>query len=440
MPIEKGITMQRHRIETEFLPAALEISNTAPPPASRVLVGTIVALCAATLAWASLSEIDIVAVAPGRVVPSGHSKVVQPLELGTVRAIAVSDGDRVSAGDTLIELDKAAADADVQRIRHELDVADREAARLRRLSELTASGEDTLGPDDADPVLVSRWREQLAREEALRRERDRRGAELDTAERELGKLDALLPFVERRAADQKTLADRKLVADQQYRDAELQRVETREEMEVQRRRIAVAASALREIDAAMARGRAEFARLVSEELDDVERRSAALGQELIKAQARLEAHTLTAPIDGVVQQLAVHSVGGIVTPAQTLLVVVPETDRVEVEALVANKDAGFVAEGQHAQVKLDAYPFTRYGTVPGRVRRLSRDAVADERQGLVFRAAVELDRPFLESNGGRLPIGPGLATTVEIRTGSRRVIEYVLSPLLRYRAEALRER
>ena len=140
------------------------------------------------------------------------------------------------------------------------------------------------------------------------------------------------------------------------------------------------------------------------------------------------------------QQLAVHSVGGIVTPAQTLLVVVPETDRVEVEAVVANKDAGFVTEGQHAEVKLDAYPFTRYGTVAGKVRRLSRDAVADERQGLVFKAAVALERPFLESDGVRLPLGPGLAATVEIKTGTRRVIEYLLSPLLRYRAEALRER
>ena len=144
--------------------------------------------------------------------------------------------------------------------------------------------------------------------------------------------------------------------------------------------------------------------------------------------------------DGVVQQLAVHSIGGIVTPAQTLLVVVPETDRVEVEALVANKDAGFVGEGQRAEVKLDAYPFTRYGTVAGTVRRLSRDAVADERQGLVFKAAVQLEQPFLESDEGRLPLGPGLAATVEIKTGTRRVIEYLLSPLLRYRAEALRER
>ena len=432
--------MERRRIETEFLPAALEIRDAAPPLASRVLLGAIVTLCATTIAWASFSDVDIVAVAPGRVVPSGHSKVVQPLELGTVRAIAVSDGEHVRAGDTLIELDTAAAEANVRRVRHELSLVDRDAARLRRLATLTAGGEDVLEPDDADPVLVARWREQLAREEALRRERERRQAELDTAERELGKLDALRPFVERRARDQKTLADRKLVAEQQYRDAELQRVETHEEMDVQRRRIAVVASALREIDAAMARGRAELARLVSEELDEADRRRAALAQELIKTEARLRAHTLTAPIDGVVQQLSVHSIGGIVTPAQTLLVVVPQTDRVEVEALVANKDAGFVSEGQHAEVKLDAYPFTRYGTVAGKVHRLSRDAVADERQGLVFRAAVELDRPFLEGNGGRLPIGPGLAATVEIRTGTRRVIEYVLSPLLRYRAEAMRER
>jgi hemolysin D len=427
-------------METEFLPAALEIRDTPPPLASRILLGAIVALCTTAIAWASLSDVDIVAVAPARIVPSGHSKVVQPLELGTVRAIAVADGDRVRAGDTLIELDTAAAQADVRRVRHELEVADREASRLRRLAALNAQDRRDPPADDADPVLLARWREQLAREESLRRERERRGAELDTAERELGKLAAVLPFLERRAADQKTLAERKLVPDQQHRDAELQRVETHEEMEVQRRRIAVGAAALREIDAAVARGRAELARLLSEETDEVDRRRAALAQELVKAETRLTAHRLTAPIDGVVQQLAVHSVGGIVTPAQTLLVVVPESARVEVEALVANKDAGFVGAGQHAEVKLDAYPFTRYGTVPGTVRRLSRDAIADERHGLVFKAAVQLERPYLEAGGQRLPLGPGLAATVEIRTGTRRVIEYLVSPLLRYRDEALRER
>jgi len=433
--------MERHRAETAFLPAALEVRETAPPAASRILLWSIAGLCVAAVTWATVGEVDIVAVAPGRVVPSGHNKVVQPLELGRVRAIRVRDGDRVKAGDPLIELDPQAAAADVERLAHERALADRDADRLRRLLALhAADADDSAIAGETEALLAARWREQLARQASLQRERERRQAELDTARQELGKLDALLPFLERRARDQKTLADRKLVAEQQYRDAELQRVETREEIGVQEQRVRVGEAALLAIDAALAQARAEFSRLVSEELDEALRRGAALGQELVKAETRLRAHTLVAPIDGVAQQRAVHSIGAVVTPAQTLLVVVPEAADVEIEALVANKDAGFVRAGQHAEIKLDAYPFTRYGTVAGTVHSLSRDAVADERHGLAFKASVRVPRPFLEAAGTRLPLGPGMATTVEIKTGSRRLIEYVLSPLLRYRAEALRER
>lgn len=432
--------MERRPIETAFLSAARELEEAAPPPASRALLWTLGGLCAVALAWASLSEVDIVAVAPGRVVPDGHSKVVQALELGRVRAIAVRDGDRVAQGATLIELDPEAAAADVRRLEHEQTLAEREVARLRRLLDLDALDSGEAVGDDTDPVLAARWREQLARRAALHSERTRRQAERDATAQELRKHEALLPFLERRAADQKTLADRKLVAEQQYRDAELQRVETREEIAVQAQLVRVAETALQEIDAALAQGRAEFNRLVSEELEEALRRRAALAQELVKAETRLAAHTLTAPVAGIVQQLAVHSVGAVVTPAQALLVVVPESDEVEIEALVANKDAGFVREGQRAEIKLDAYPFTRYGTVAATVRRLSRDAVADEQQGLVFKAGVQLDQPFLASGDARLPLGPGMTAAVEIKTGSRRVIEYLLSPLLRYRAEALRER
>lgn len=432
--------MERTSVETGFLSAAREIVETAPPPAGRALLWAIGGLCATALAWASLSEVDIVAVAPGRVVPHGHSKVVQTLELGRVRDIAVRDGDRVQEGDTLIELDPEVAAAEVRRLDHELGLADREVARLRRLLELDVASTGALPRDEPDPVLAARWAEQLARRAALQRERERRQAERGAAAQELHKRQALLPFLERRAADHKTLADRKLVAEQQYRDAELARVETREEVAVQAQRVKVADTEVHEIDAALAHARAEFNRQVSEQLDEALRRRAALAQELVKAQSRLTAHTLAAPIAGVVQQLAVHSVGAVVSPGDALLVVVPEGDAVELEALVANKDAGFVHEGQRAEIKLDAYPYTRYGTVAGTVRRLSRDAVADEQHGLVFKAGVQLDQPFLGSGDTRLPLGPGMAAAVEIRTGSRRVIEYLLSPLLRYRAEALRER
>ncbi len=434
--------MRRPRDASEFLPAALELRDTPPAPAGRVLLWTIVGLLGASLAWAAASEVDIVAVAPGRVVPGGYSKLVQPLEAGTVRVISVRDGDRVRAGQLLVALDDASAAADAHRIADDLGRAERERERLGRLAAL-AAGEpvgDAPSGDAFDPLLAARWLAHRGKLDSLEAERGRRAADCDTARQEAERIAALLPFLERRARDHEVLAERKLVADQQQRDALQTLTEAREELAVQRRRIASAEHALAAADAVAREARAEFRRVVAEQAEAAERQAAALAQELVKARARLAAHRLTAPVDGTVQQLAVHTIGGVVTPAQVLLVVVPDGAPVEVEALVANKDAGFVAPGQQAQIKLDAFPFTRYGTAPGTVAGLSRDAVPDDRLGLVYKATVQLERDHLLHEGRHLAVGTGMAATVEIRTGSRRVLDFVLSPLRQHLAEAGRER
>ncbi len=150
---------------------------------------------------------------------------------------------------------------------------------------------------------------------------------------------------------------------------------------------------------------------------------------------------LTAPIDGVVQQLAVFTVGGVVTPAQQLMVIAPREGSLEVEAYVENKDIGFVSEAQEAEIKVEAFPFTRYGTVPGRVVSLSRDAVPLEKTGLFYSARVSVGSPTIRiENGKDVPLTPGMTVSVEIKTGQRRLIEYFLSPLLRGVNEAARER
>ena len=149
---------------------------------------------------------------------------------------------------------------------------------------------------------------------------------------------------------------------------------------------------------------------------------------------------LTAPIDGVVQQLAVHTVGGIVTPAQQLMVVAPEDGQLEVEAILENKDIGFVNEGQDAEVKIDAFPFTRYGTVEGKVTSLSRDAVQIDKVGLVYTAKVSLTRSTIQVDTKEIRLTPGMSVAVEIKTGKRRLIEYFLSPLLQAGHESIRER
>lgn len=163
-------------------------------------------------------------------------------------------------------------------------------------------------------------------------------------------------------------------------------------------------------------------------------------QELVKARKRDELMKLRAPVTGTVEQLAVHTVGGVVEPAQPLMRIVPEGGGVEVEATLPNKDVGFVQAGQTAKVKLQTFPFTKYGTVPAIVTDVSQDAVQDEKRGLVFVVRARLGRDVVNVHGSPVRIAPGMAATVEVKTGYRRIIEYFLAPLLQYTSESLHER
>ncbi len=184
----------------------------------------------------------------------------------------------------------------------------------------------------------------------------------------------------------------------------------------------------------------EFQSSVLDELVQAREQAAALEQELIKAEKRRGRQRLTAPIDGVVQQLAVHTVGGVVTPAQALMVIVPEEGEIEVNALILNKDIGFVQVGQKVEVKVDSFPFTKYGTLDGTLKVISSDAVEDEEAGLTYPARVALQQTQILVDKSFVPITPGMSVAIEIKTGKRKLIEYILAPLQRYQDESLRER
>jgi hemolysin D len=159
-----------------------------------------------------------------------------------------------------------------------------------------------------------------------------------------------------------------------------------------------------------------------------------------KATQKRRFQRLLAPVDGTIQQLAVHTIGGVVEPARSLMTLVPSRDGLEVEARLPNKDVGFVHVGQPANIKLEAFPFTRYGAVPGHVRSTSRDAVPDKEFGSVYAVIVALDRTTIDADGRMVMLSPGLAATVDIRTGTRRIVSYLLSPLQTSVAQAGRER
>lgn len=185
---------------------------------------------------------------------------------------------------------------------------------------------------------------------------------------------------------------------------------------------------------------ANFIRQTREQLLQAEQQLVQLQQDGVKLQSRSELLELRAPVDGTVQQLAVHTEGGVVTEAQPLLVVVPANDKLEIDAMVENKDIGFISVGQQAEVKVEAFPFTRYGILDGRVINMSLDAIADEKRGLLYQTRILLDQAWIGVEGKQVQLVPGMAVTVEIKTGKRRVIDYFLSPVLQYGSEGIRER
>jgi hemolysin D len=460
----------RRREELAFLPAALEIVETPPSPTGRMIAATIMLLFCATLAWAAWGTIDIVAAATGKVVPSGRVKVVQPLETGVVRAIRVQDGQAVGAGDLLIELDPTVNAADRDHLRADLLA---EQVNIARLNAAIVAGDDPVAdfrpPADADAVLVATQRqllinqvaEQRAKIAALARQQAQKEAEQATTLATIHKLETMIPAIQPRVDIRKTLMERELGSKLSYYETLQLLIEQQEDLAVQKSRVVEAEAAVGAIREARAQAIAEYRRTLSDDLAKSEQKRNGLAQDLIKAEQKTKLQELRAPVAGVVQQLAIHTVGGVVTPAQPLLVVVPNDSRLEIEAMVSNRDIGFVHAGQEAEIKVDTFNFTRYGLLNGRVVSVSQDAIVRDKpqdrsgdrqvgaenetsepkgQELSYSARISLDRASMQIDERTVDLAPGMAVTVEIRTGSRRILDYLLSPLLRYRHDALHER
>ena len=334
---------------TEFLPAVLEIQQAPPSPIGRAILWTIMAVFASAVLWANLGWIDIVATAQGKIIPSGYSKVIQPYEAGVIAAIHVQNGQLVKRGDVLIELDPTLNRADHDRASNEYRAAKVEAARLRAL----IAGRSTFeAPPDGDPQYVLLQRQLLrdqvaeyqARAASAKHLIDQRKAGLDQTRENISRLESTVPMEAERADAYKRLLDHEAVTKMDFLQAEGQRIDKTQELAGQRKKLMQDQSALAEAEKNYRVLVSEFQQSKQMELSTIETKVASLVQEVTKAGQRADFQRLTAPIDGVVQQVAVHTVGGVVTPAQELLIVVPQEHPVEVEAQVENKDVGFVKE------------------------------------------------------------------------------------------------
>lgn len=465
------------RDDREFLPAALEIIEQPPSPIRLTLIWFFVLATFGALLWGWFGKIDIYAVAPGRIQPAGRSKVVQPLEPGKVATILVANGTRVRSGEPLIELDATETGVDLDLVTAELDGARAETVRRTVALDVVQSGQSSSPPIpfadglpqavryrekamlDADLVLLTAQRASLEGQIAERASQKAR-FQASVAER-----DKLVALLSERVTMRQTLVDRNS-------GSRALVIEAMTEMQREAATRAAESGQIEELDRSIAslkrrieEGQAQFVMDQTAKRAEAERRAEKASQDLVKAHSRKNRTRLLAPIDGTVQQLAVTTTGQVVAAAQPILLIVPADEQLEIEALVANKDIGFVRPGQEVTIKVESFPFTRFGTLNGQVRTVSTEAM-DEReagtlanaaaaaksgnisalsaapslQNLVFLTTVSLDQSVVQAGDKEIRLSPGMAVTVEIRTGERRVLDYIFSPLREVRSEAIRER
>ncbi|MDK4715915.1 HlyD family type I secretion periplasmic adaptor subunit [Rhizobium sp. CNPSo 4039] len=473
----KRLAVHRQRSDNEFLPAALEIIETPASPTQMALIVIICLFASATLAWSYVGRIDIFAVATGKIRPASQVKVIQPLETGRVRAFNVANGTRVHAGDILLELDPTEAMADANEL--SVSLASYRAEILRR-NAVIAVAQD--GGTDFSPTI--NWPEDIPSD--IRSREDR------VLEHDIGSLRAQIRSLEAQKSEK--LAEQASLKATTQAEANLiqtlqQRVDLRNALIADntgtKSTLIDALQSLQDEEATFATDHGQLEQTAAsldtlaaekqktleafksenaQKLADAERQADDLAQRLVKARAATSHMTLASPIDGIVQGLAVTTIGQVVTTGQQVMRIVPDNTPLEIEAYAENKDIGFVHEGQQAIIKIESFPFTRYGTLNGTVTSVARDSIPSsdaqvaendptqlaksntnntsvgQTQNLVYPVIITPSKAAIRADGREVPLSAGMTVTVEIKTGSRRLLEYVFSPLIEVESEAMRER
>ena len=462
---------RRPRHELEFLPAALEVVDTPAPPAARLVSGVICAFCTVAIVWSIVGRIDIVANAPGTIIPETKVKLIQPLQTATVSQVLVADGDHVEPGQALVRLDAVAALAERDRLAADLAAARLDAAGLQALRETllhpgsalvyrAPAGVTATASAREYVSIAARLSEQTAKLANLAQQIAEKRAEAAENVSVIAKLRTDLPALAGIRDMYSTLYAEQLASrvdllssQQRFSDAAHDLATQIEHGDEAGADIAALAMQYKVQEADYARGVLQDAAAAEQRLTEVEvqyRAAVHQGEQMV----------LRAPVTGTVQQLSVHTPGAVVMPAERLMVIAPDRDRLVVEAMVNNRDIGFVHVGQVVNVKVGTFSFTRYGMIRGRVVNLSRDAVDDTPreaevqtlaatsggpagpagsepdldggQGSGYVARIVLDHHTVDVDGRRAELELGMSVTAEILTGRRRVISYILSPLMHY--------
>lgn len=450
----------REGFEVEFLPAAVEILETPVSPAGRAVALSLCALFVIALLLSIFGRMNIEAVARGKLIPLGHIKEVESLDMAKVESILVEEGQYVVKGQELIRLDPTERTSDLEQVRQEYLQNILISSRAKRVLQSIRSGVPDSSDGLKDALTQVPFSEGIKGEEIrlhqtlCRRQVGQFIAQMDDYEEQIKtyhaeiasararvrRLSTLLPLYQQEEEVNRNLSDSRLIDHMEWLRSKETLVSTSEQLAVEESTIVRSNAEICALEKRMASFRESFLTERLTELTEARAQAARLRPAMVKARERENNFILTAPVSGTVQQLQVHTIGEVVQPAVPLLTIVPEDTRLEVEAMVENKDIGFIEMGQAVKVKVDSFPYTKFGMIEGTVRHISLDAEEYEDGRILFPVKVAMKTQKIQVQGRSVRLSPDMSVTAEVKTGKRRVIEFFLTPFLRGMDESLKER
>ncbi len=433
--------MKRDRLDFEFLPEALEIEATPPSPLGRILLWIVFILVIAAFSWSYFGRVDEVAVARGKVIPDGMVKVIQPRETGIIRSIHVEEGQKVKEGELLIELDPTITQAEVEGFKRSLAINRYDIERLK--AELEGREIRKEGKDHERLLILqrelkrAREGEYRAKVSSLELVISQKKIALLSAEESISKLEKTVELVGKQEEALRRLAEKGYASLMEHLQRQKELVRAEKELIEQKKLAEQIRDSLKEAEKNLEALKKERERSILSEIIEKERAITLLESDFTKANKKYQLEKLCSPVNGTVHGLLAHTIGGVVTSAQPIVTIVPEGTPLVVEAMIPNKDIGFIQLGQKAELKFDTFPFQKYGTIEAELFYISPDASEMDKVGLVYKVKLKPKHFKMRVEDKDISISPGMAVTAEIKTGKRRVIEFFLSPLIKHVDESL---
>lgn len=424
----------------EFRPLLVEIEERPLNPLGRALLWTIIIFMVITSLWLFFAKIDVVVSARGKVIPHGEIKVLQPIETGVISKILVKEGEYVTKGQILMEIDPSVTETNLESKQHNLEVLQVETARL---SALIDEKPLIIPSDTKDAALISTqqliytstksaYDQQVA---LLSEQRMQAHEQMVAAEVDKERLKQLYASALREEQNLEKVLD--IIARSEYEKAKNERESYEKQVVIKEHEILQLKAKIQELDEQKTLIREEYKNKLLAELTQKDKEATMLSVEIEAIEFKSAKQRLRAPVDGYVGKLMVHTVGGVVTPAEKLISLVPKEAPLIIKATVLNQDIGFIKKGMITAVKVDTFDFQKYGLIDGKVMHISDDAIEDEKMGPVYEVYIEPTKHSLIVEGEELYLNSGMSVTAELKVGKRRIIEFFVYPLIKYLDEGM---